>query len=60
MRRRNKTRWISPQLIVLTRDRPQENVCDVCKQNAGELGPGEKRGGCWLPGINCYALTNMS
>ena len=60
MYKKNKKKWIKAQLVVLTRDMPQERVCDVCKQNTGELGPDRKRDGCWLTGINCYALTNLS
>jgi hypothetical protein len=39
-------RWCRPQLIVLCRGKPEENVLLACKVGATRLGPGNANNNC--------------
>jgi hypothetical protein len=41
-----KRTWLSPQLVVLVRGRPEENVLSACKLASGATGPGNANNVC--------------
>jgi len=45
-----KEEWIKPQLIVLGRGTPEENVLAGCKVNIKINGPNSKKTGCFKKG----------
>ena len=50
-----KKLWVKPQLIILGRGTPDENVLTGCKTGVGGI-QGASTGNCAPGGIPCFAL----
>lgn len=50
-----KKQWVTPQLIILGRGTPDENVLTGCKTGAGGI-QGPATGNCAPGAIPCFAL----
>ena len=53
----NKKAWVTPELIVLVRSKPEEAVLEGCKTAAGD-GPGNDVGGCTITCANCSSQVS--
>ena len=52
-----KIKWTRPQLVVLTRGKPEESVLVLCKN--GILGPNEANAMCSVtPADDCNSVCN--
>jgi hypothetical protein len=51
--RESKTVWVTPELIVLTRKRPEEAVLAACKWDSSHSGPNVSFGACERNGTDC-------
>jgi hypothetical protein len=53
---KKQKKWAKPQLLILGRGKPEENVLAGCKLNGGGM-KGPQAGNCAQPAPGCVVIT---
>ena len=53
----SKKEWVTPELIVLTRSKPEEVVLSACK-SSGVHGAGGNQGSCMFVYVGCVTFCS--
>lgn len=53
----HKKKWVSPEIQILTRSKPEESILEACKGDLNPIGSNQAFGNCAVScGTPCYAM----